>query len=83
MQVEGRKALSRTGFAFVWGGAVGNIIDRASYGHVIDFIMLHTANWSFAIFNIADSFISVGAGLVIIDEILAWMRERKASAPSN
>jgi signal peptidase II len=52
------------------------VIDRAFRGHVVDFILVHTESWSFAIFNIADSFITVGAGLVILDEFLAWRRGR-------
>ena len=58
----------------VLGGALGNLIDRIVHGHVIDFILLHTANWSFAIFNFADSFITVGAALIVFDEIIEWRR---------
>jgi signal peptidase II len=36
---------------------------------VIDYILFHTATWSFAVFNLADSFITVGAGLVVLDEL--------------
>jgi signal peptidase II len=73
---------SRIGFALIIGGAVGNLIDRAVYGHVIDYILFHTPVWSFAIFNLADAFITVGAGLVLLDEFLAWRRE-KARRLSN
>ncbi|MFU0505934.1 signal peptidase II [Pseudaminobacter sp. NGMCC 1.201702] len=66
--------LARAGFALIVGGAVGNLIDRAVYGHVIDYILFHTPVWSFAVFNLADAFITVGAGLVLIDEFLAWRR---------
>lgn len=69
-----RQWLSRAGFALIIGGAVGNLIDRAVYGHVIDYILFHTPVWSFAVFNLADAFITVGAGLVLIDEFLAWRR---------
>ncbi|MEO0636845.1 MAG: signal peptidase II [Pseudomonadota bacterium] len=72
--------LSRLGFALIWGGAVGNLIDRALHGHVIDFILVHTANWSFAIFNTADSFITVGAAAVILDEFGGWWRQRRISS---
>ena len=70
--------LSRIGFALIVGGALGNLIDRAVYGHVIDYILFHTPVWSFAVFNLADAFISVGAALVVLDEFIAWRRQSKA-----
>ena len=66
----------RIGFTLVIGGAIGNLIDRAVYGHVIDYILFHTPVWSFAIFNLADAFITVGAGLVLLEEFRAWRRQR-------
>ena len=65
-----RRIVMRFGFALVLGGAVGNLIDRIAHGHVIDFILFHVGGWSFAVFNLADSFITIGAALVIIDEAL-------------
>jgi signal peptidase II len=58
------------GFALIIAGALGNIVDRFLYGHVIDYILFHTQTWSFAVFNLADSFISIGAACVILDELL-------------
>lgn len=55
--------------ALILGGAVGNVIDRLWHGHVIDFIQLHYAGWAFPSFNVADSAISIGAVLLIIDEL--------------
>jgi signal peptidase II len=63
------RLLAHLGFAFICGGAIGNLIDRAIYGHVVDFILFHTPSWSFAVFNLADSFITVGAALVVLDEL--------------
>lgn len=65
------KFWARLGFAFVVGGAIGNLIDRAMLGHVIDFVQFHTQTWSFAIFNVADIFVNVGAGLIILDELFS------------
>jgi signal peptidase II len=62
--------LSHLGFALIISGALGNLVDRFLYGHVIDYILFHTETWSFAVFNLADSFISVGAAAVILDELL-------------
>nr|WP_316651904.1 signal peptidase II [uncultured Gellertiella sp.] len=62
--------LAHPGFALIIAGAIGNLIDRFLYGHVVDFILFSTGNWSFAVFNLADSFITIGAGLVILDELV-------------
>lgn len=63
------RPFAHAGFALIIAGAIGNLIDGFIYGHVIDYILFHTATWSFAVFNLADSFITVGAGLVILDEL--------------
>jgi signal peptidase II len=56
--------------ALILGGAVGNVIDRLLYGHVIDFLDFHLAGWGhFPAFNVADSAITVGAILFIFDEL--------------
>lgn len=62
--------LAHLGFALIIAGALGNLVDRFLYGHVIDYVLFHTDTWSFAVFNLADSFISVGAVAVIVDEML-------------
>ena len=54
------------GLALILGGAVGNIIDRALHGHVVDFIDWHYGTWHWPAFNIADSAITLGAVLVVI-----------------
>jgi signal peptidase II len=69
--------------ALVLGGAVGNVIDRLAYGHVIDFLDFH---WDFLAplfyqghfpaFNVADSAISVGAVCLILDELLRVRRSK-------
>lgn len=53
----------------ILGGALGNVIDRLWHGHVIDFIQLHWQAWYFPSFNLADSAITLGAALLIVDEI--------------
>lgn len=56
--------------ALILGGAIGNVIDRVMYGHVIDFLDFHLKSWGhFPAFNVADMAISIGAGLFIIDEL--------------
>jgi signal peptidase II len=56
------------------GGAVGNVIDRVLYSHVIDFLDFHYAGWHFPAFNVADSAITLGAGMLILDELLRVRR---------
>lgn len=52
------------------GGAVGNIIDRTRWGAVADFFDFHVAGWHFATFNVADSCISIGVALWLLDAVL-------------
>jgi signal peptidase II len=61
------------GLALILGGALGNLIDRVFYGYVIDFLDFYAAGWHFPAFNVADSAITVGAGLLILD----GFRQRK------
>jgi len=61
--------------SLVLGGAIGNLYDRLVYGHVIDFISVHWQASYFPAFNIADSAISIGAVMLIID---ALFESRKA-----
>ena len=57
--------------------AQGNVIDRATRGHVVDFIDFYVGEWHFAAFNLADAAISVGAALLILDSVLQMRRERR------
>ena len=57
----------RAGLTLVLAGAIGNLIDRASLGYVIDFIVVHWQDAYFPAFNVADAAISVGAVCLIID----------------
>ena len=55
--------------ALILGGAVGNVIDRVLYGHVVDFLLFYWNDWYFPAFNIADAAITAGAVLMIYDEV--------------
>ncbi len=72
------RSFAHLGFALIIAGALGNIFDRFLYGHVIDYILFHTQTWSFAVFNLADSFISIGAACVILDEVLQMKTAKDA-----
>jgi signal peptidase II len=64
-----------TAVALILGGAVGNVIDRVRLGHVIDFIYAHWDRHYFPAFNVADSAICVGAGLLLLDTWLSGRRD--------
>ena len=67
-----RRAESRwlaVGLGAVIGGALGNVVDRIAYGAVADFFDLHVAGYHWPAFNIADSAIVVGVGLLILDSL--------------
>jgi signal peptidase II len=72
---HGNQKLFAFALALILGGAIGNVIDRIAYGHVIDFLDFHWRGWHWPAFNLADSAIVGGAGLLILDELL---RVRKA-----
>jgi signal peptidase II len=68
--------LIQIAIAFILGGAIGNLIDRALTGAVVDFIQIYYANAYFPAFNIADSAITIGAGLLILDMLLESGRNK-------
>ncbi len=55
--------------ACILGGAVGNVLDRLVHGYVVDFLQVHWRGWYFPAFNVADSAITVGAALLVLDEL--------------
>ncbi|ANE47389.1 signal peptidase II [Paenibacillus swuensis] len=81
---EGKKLLP-TALSLILGGALGNFIDRALYGEVVDFFQF-TFDFSLAgksvyyvypIFNVADMAIVIGVGLIIVDSLMAWRNEKR------
>jgi signal peptidase II len=76
LPARGRNLLA-AGLCLVLGGALGNVIDRVLWGHVIDFIRVHYEGWFFPAFNVADSAITIGAGLLILDNLIDHVRARE------
>ena len=73
---HGGQRLFSAALALILGGALGNVIDRLLHGHVIDFIQVHWGSAYFPSFNVADSAITIGAGMLILDELLRVRRGR-------
>jgi signal peptidase II len=75
-----QRRLFCAGLALILGGAVGNVIDRLRFGHVVDFVDLHAGGWHWPAFNVADSAITVGAALLILDGFMHHERRARASS---
>ena len=73
---DSRQTVLSAGLALVLGGAIGNVVDRIRFGHVIDFIQVFIAGWPFPSFNVADSAITVGAALLIFDALFISGRQQ-------
>ncbi|AKK20042.1 signal peptidase II [Candidatus Liberibacter africanus] len=67
------------GYILIIAGALGNIVDHCLYGYVIDYIMLHTKTWSFAIFNLADLLISLGACSILYNDLIIKHNQKEKS----
>ncbi len=78
LRVSARNPKLYTGLALVLGGALGNLFDRLRNGHVIDFIDLHWFDYHWPFFNVADSSICVGVGILLL-----FMSVRHEPAPSQ
>jgi signal peptidase II len=69
LRSHGGQRMFSWALALILGGAVGNVIDRVLHGYVVDFIQVHYGSAYFPSFNVADSAITVGAILLILDEL--------------
>lgn len=65
-----QEPITQLGLSLVFGGATGNLIDRVTAGHVVDFIDFYVGDWHFWAFNVADSAITIGAGLLILEMVV-------------
>lgn len=74
--------LLKAAYILILAGAIGNLIDRFSKGYVIDFLDFYWKNWHFPAFNVADSSISVAAGLLILDFIVQSFSTKSSKNPS-
>ena len=66
-RLKSHERLLATALALILGGAIGNLIDRLLYGYVIDFLDVYYQDWHWPAFNIADSAITLGVGLMLLE----------------
>jgi len=69
--------LPAVGLGLVIGGALGNVVDRLRFGAVVDFLYFHYAGWGWPAFNLADSAITVGVALLLLDGLFGKVRPAK------
>jgi signal peptidase II len=77
LRVPARHRLPQVGLALVMGGAVGNLVDRVRLGYVVDFVHVYWKQYQWWDFNVADSCISVGVALLVLDALLSPRGERE------
>ena len=77
--LDQKQVLTRVGLTLVIGGAAGNLIDRVTAGYVLDFFDLYRGDWHFWAFNVADSAITIGVVLMVL-ELLGLGRTRVSRA---
>jgi len=77
-QVEWRASLPRLGLAFIGGGALGNLYERAFVGVVVDYLDVFVGRYHWPAFNVADAAITVGTGLLVLSTLRAPWKHREA-----
>ena len=75
--------MAQAGLALILGGAVGNLIDRLRFGHVVDFLDVFIGEHHWPAFNVADASISIGVSLLVLDLLLKGRRRPDAVPPSR
>ena len=80
MRVKEHEKMLKFSFALLLSGAIGNLIDRVSYGEVVDFLDFHVSSYHWPAFNVADSAISFGIGLMALELLI---KEQKKPIKNN
>ncbi len=80
-RLRGDRSGARFALALIFGGAVGNLIDRLLYGQVVDFIEVGVKNFRWPVFNVADSAVTVGMILLIVLVLTERQEEREIAEP--
>lgn len=77
------RAILLIGLTLVFGGAIGNFVDRVRFGEVVDFFQFNFGSYTFPIFNVADSAIVVGVIFIILDTLIEVRLEQKGKVASK
>lgn len=76
VKIANTNRLEALALSFVLGGAIGNLYDRLVYGHVVDFLQIHwQQSWYFPAFNVADSAITIGVILMLLESVVTKKQE--------
>ncbi len=75
-KIGSRKSLEVLGLSLILGGALGNLYDRVTLGYVVDFILVYYDEYQFPAFNIADSAITLGAGILLLDAFFGMKKTK-------
>ena len=78
-RAQGQQPRFCLALTLILGGALGNVIDRMAYGHVVDFLLFYWRDWYYPAFNLADVAITCGAVLLVLDELLRGRKNRAAA----
>ena len=76
LRLKREEWVTALGLSLVLGGAIGNLVDRVQLGYVVDFVDFHVGGWHYPAFNVADSAITCGVILLILDMVLVGLRSR-------
>jgi signal peptidase II len=79
LRLPSSEKLTAAALCLIIGGAVGNLIDRVMNGYVVDFIDVHVKGWHWPAFNLADSAITCGVILLLLDSLLQSIAEKRSS----
>lgn len=82
-RVPSTHRLTQYSLSLILGGAVGNLVDRFTQGHVIDFLDFYWRDHHWPAFNVADSAICVGVGMLLLESFLATRRDEPEPAPPD
>lgn len=83
LRLHVKEQLSGVALSLVLGGAIGNLIDRVTLGYVVDFIDVYAGKWHWPAFNVADSAISVGVVLLLIDGLILQRKNADSESASE
>ncbi len=81
LRLSAREQVTGVALSLVLGGAIGNLVDRVTLGYVVDFIDVYKGDWHWPAFNVADSAISVGVVLLLVDSLI--LQRIKSADPGS